>query len=194
MIPTLGCLSIFDIDDTLFHTTAQITVIKDGNVVDKLTNQQFNTYKLKLGESFDFSEFKDSIKFFNESTPINRMMTRANLLLHHSSTNPMNKVIIITARANFNNKELFLSTFRKHGFDIDKVRVERAGNIADVYDNAIKKSIIIRNYLNTNKFNETQLFDDNMDNLTEFLKLNREFPKINFQAFFANPDGSIIPK
>ena len=40
----LGRLSIFDIDDTLFHTTAKITVMKDGKVLKKLSNQEFNTY------------------------------------------------------------------------------------------------------------------------------------------------------
>lgn len=192
MTTTSGCLSIFDIDDTLFHTTAQIAVIKDNSIVDKLSNQQFNTYKLKLGESFDFSEFEDSTKFFNESTPINRMMMKAKILLRHSSKNPMNKVIIVTARSNFNNRELFLDTFRKYDFDIDKVRVERAGNITDIHDNAVKKFIIIRNYLNTNSYNKVRFFDDNIDNLTEFLKLRHEFPDIKFQAFFANPDGSVI--
>lgn len=40
-----GSLTIFDIDDTLFHTTAQIAVVKDGEVQKKLTNQEFNNYK-----------------------------------------------------------------------------------------------------------------------------------------------------
>jgi hypothetical protein len=120
------------------------------------------------------------------------MMMKAKILLRHSSKNPMNKVIIVTARSNFNNRELFLDTFRKYDFDIDKVRVERAGNITDVRDNAVKKFIIIRNYLNTNSYNKVRFFDDNIDNLTEFLKLRHEFPDIKFQAFFANPDGSVI--
>ena len=40
-------LSIFDIDDTLFHTTARIRVLKDGLVVRELTNQEFNNYTLQ---------------------------------------------------------------------------------------------------------------------------------------------------
>ena len=35
-----GGLTIFDIDDTLFHTTAKIAVVKDGND-DIVTGKQF---------------------------------------------------------------------------------------------------------------------------------------------------------
>jgi FMN phosphatase YigB (HAD superfamily) len=56
----LGGLTIFDIDDTLFHTTAQIAVMKDGKKIKDLTNQEYNTYKLKQGESYDYSQFRDS--------------------------------------------------------------------------------------------------------------------------------------
>lgn len=186
-----GTLNVFDIDDTLFHTTAKISVIKDGKVVKELSNQEFNTYQLKSGESFDFSQFRDSEKFYKESKPISRMLDKASIILKNSESNPLSKVVIVTARANFNDKNKFLDTFRKHNFDIDKVRVERAGNINDVHDVAFKKVIIIRNYINTNMFNKVRLFDDSMANLKAFLKLKTEFPKVQFEAYFANADGTI---
>jgi hypothetical protein len=188
---TLGRLSIFDIDDTMFHTTAQIAVKKDGKTIKKLTNQEFNNYKLATGESFDFSEFKDASKFYKESKPISRMINTASKLVSSTEKNPLNKVIIVTARANFDNRDKFLSTFRKHGFDIDKVRVERAGNINDNNVPAIKKVIIIREYLKTKQYSRVALFDDSMSNLREFLKLAKEFPMVRFNAYFAQPDGSI---
>ncbi len=186
-----GGLTIFDIDDTLFHTTAQIGVVKDGKVIKTLTNQEYNHYTAKAGETFDFSEFKDADKFYKESKPIARMMDKAKAILKNSENNPNSKVVIITARNDFNNKERFLATFRKHGFDIDKVRVERAGKISGEFIPAFKKAIIIRNYLNTKQFSRVRLFDDSMSNLKEFLKLKSEFPMVKFEAFFANPDGSI---
>jgi hypothetical protein len=42
-------LTVFDIDDTLFHTFVKIKVMKDGKEVESLTNQEFNVYKLKDG-------------------------------------------------------------------------------------------------------------------------------------------------
>jgi hypothetical protein len=186
-----GSLSIFDIDDTLFHTTAQIAVVKDGSVIKRLTNNEFNTYKLNAGESFDFSEFRDAHKFYTESKPIARMLEKAKIILKNSEKNPLSKVVIVTARANFDDKAKFLETFRKHGFDIDKVRVERAGNIEGEFIPAFKKAIIIRNYLKVGSYTKVRLFDDAMSNLTEFLKLKREFPDIKFEAYFAYPDGRI---
>jgi hypothetical protein len=186
-----GTLNVFDIDDTLFHTTAKISVLKDGKVVKELSNQDFNTYVLNPGEEFDFAQFRDSDKFYHESKPIGRMLDKASIILKRSEKNPNSRVVIITARANFNDKEKFLDTFRKHHFDIDKVRVERAGNINDVHDVAFKKVIIIRNYINTKLYNKVRLFDDSMANLKAFLKLKSEYPNIKFEAYFAKPDGSI---
>lgn len=187
----LGRLSIFDIDDTLFHTTAQIAVVKDGKVIKKLTNQEFNNYSLAAGESFNFDEFRNAAKFYKESKPISRMMETAKKLVAATEQNPLSRVIIVTARANFDNRDKFLATFRKHGFDIDKVRVERAGNITDNVIPAIKKVMIIREYLKTKQYSRVALFDDSMSNLREFLKLGREFPMVRFNAYFAQPDGSI---
>lgn len=183
-------LTIFDIDDTLFHTTAKIAVMKDGKVVRELDNQEFNHYTLKNGESFDFRQFRDAKKFNEESKPIEKMFKKAKAILRNA-TRKGSTVVIITARANFDDRDTFLDTFRKHGFDIDKVRVERAGNIEGEIVPAYKKYIIIRNYLNTKQFARVRLFDDSMTNLKVFLKLQEEFPDIKFEAFFANPDGSV---
>jgi hypothetical protein len=186
-----GGLTIFDIDDTLFNTTAKVAVVKNGRVARQLTSQQFNSYQLNLGEKFDFSQFADSDKFFRESTPISKMFNKAKAIVRNVQNKPNSKVVIITARNNFQDKNKFLATFRKYGFDIDKVRIERAGRIEGEMIPAFKKAIIIRNYLNTKAFSRVRLFDDSMSNLKEFLKLKKEFPNVMFEAFFANPDGSV---
>ena len=68
-------LHVFDIDDTLMHTTAQIHV-KDphGKVVRTLTNQEFNNHKLPKGHSYDFGEFRNAEKFNKESKPMPNMV------------------------------------------------------------------------------------------------------------------------
>jgi len=43
-------LTIFDIDETMFITKAKVKVVKNGKVIKKLDNQEFNTYKKKPGE------------------------------------------------------------------------------------------------------------------------------------------------
>lgn len=74
-------LTIFDIDDTLFHTTAEIKVVKNGKIVRSLNNQEFNNYELQPGESFDFGEFRDAEKFNQESRPIRPMIAKLKAML-----------------------------------------------------------------------------------------------------------------
>lgn len=50
---------LFDLDDTIIHTTAEIYIVRNGERVRKMSNGEFNDYVLKPGESFDFGEFDD---------------------------------------------------------------------------------------------------------------------------------------
>lgn len=60
-------ITFFDIDETIFHTFAKVYVKKGGKVLRKLDNQKFNSYKLKRGEAFDFTEFRDAAIFSKSS-------------------------------------------------------------------------------------------------------------------------------
>jgi len=142
-------------------------------------------------EEFDFKEFRDAEKFYNESKPIKGMMAKAKAILKNTLKNELSRVIIVTARDDFDDREKFLDTFRKYGFDIDRVRVERAGKIKDIRSTAISKMVIIRNYLNTKQFSRVRLFDDSTENLKAFLHLQKEFEDIKFEAYFVKEDGTI---
>lgn len=184
-----GTLTIFDIDETLFHTKAKVAVMKGGKVVRMLDNQEFNTYKLKAGESFDFREFKSAEVFRKTSTPIARMVEKAKILVK-SRNNAASRAIIVTARADFDDKEMFLQTFRDHGIPIDQMHVERSGNLG-ISSPAEAKKVVFRKYLNTKNYIKTRLYDDAMSNLKAFLELQEEYPNIEFEAWFVNPDGSV---
>ena len=56
---TSNKIILFDLDDTLINTVAEIGVVKNGRLIKRLPNDEFNDYVLKPGESFDFSEFAD---------------------------------------------------------------------------------------------------------------------------------------
>ena len=56
---------------------------------------------------------------------------------------------------------------------------------------AVKKAIIISQYLKTNKYSRVSLFDDSMDNLKEFLKLRSKFMMVRFNAYLVLPSGQI---
>lgn len=181
-------LTIFDIDDTLFHTTAQIKVIKDGKVIRSLTNQEFNNYELQPGEEFDFGEFRSAEKFARESEPIKPMINTLKRILDRAANT---KVIMLTARADFDDKDKFLNTFEKYGIDMSRVHVHRAGNLPGDEPPAYKKAVWVRKYLNTGKYNRVNLIDDSMTNLKVFKSLEQEYPNVDFDAYFVKPTGSV---
>jgi FMN phosphatase YigB (HAD superfamily) len=184
-----GTLTIFDIDETLFHTKAKVAVMKDGKVARMLDNQEYNTYKLKPGEEYDYKEFKSAEVFRKTSTPIVRMVEKAKAIVK-AKKNPHSKAIIVTARADFDDKQTFLQTFRDHGLPIDSMHVERSGNLG-MDSPAEAKKVVFRKYLNTRNYIKTRLYDDAMSNLKAFLELQSEYPGVEFEAWFVKPDGSV---
>jgi putative chitinase len=176
-------LVVFDIDDTLVHTQTKVHVVKDGEVVNSLNSHDFTHYKLKPGESFDFEDFRNAREFFEKSKPIIPMM---NQLKRDITTG--NKVVMVTARADFDDKELFLDTFRKYGVDIDKVHVYRAGNSKQGTTEERKKQII-NSLLNKDNYTKAIMYDDAKPNLHTFIELKKDHPRTKFYAWHVSLDG-----
>lgn len=105
-----GKILLFDVDDTLVHTTARIGVIKDGIIIKKISNKTFNNYNLKPGESFDFTEFAD-YKWLEKEIPTKYLNTLKREYKKGS------QIGILTARNSCNGIKRFL---KKHNIDIDK--------------------------------------------------------------------------
>jgi len=182
-------LTIFDIDDTLFHTDAKVYVKKDGKVVHTLDNQEFNTYKLKDGEEFDFGEFKSAKLFQQTSTPIGKMIKRAKAIIKKAVPKG-SKVIMATARSDFDDRDTFLDTFRAHGIDIDKIYVERAGNLG-LGSPAKNKKVVFKKYLKTGLYKRIRLFDDSKQNLNSFMSLAKKYPDTTFDAYLVGTGGNV---
>jgi len=187
-----GSLHVFDVDDTLFHTTAKIHV-KDssGKTVEKLSNSEFNDHKLPHGHSYDFKEFTSAHKFNKESKPIPKMLNKLKAIHSNIKQKPNSRVIMNTARADFDNKNKFLNTFRKHGVDIDNIHVHRAGNIPGDQFPAHKKVQIIKKYLDDNKIGSVHMYDDSKTNLKHFVGMKQDHPDVNFHGWHVKSDGSI---
>jgi hypothetical protein len=185
-------LHVFDIDDTLFHTHAKIHVKdKSGKTVQTLSNSEFNDHKLKPDHHYDFHEFRSSDKFQKTSTPIPRALKRIRAIHNNISQHPNSRVIMNTARADFDNKDKFLDTFRSHGVPVDHIHVHRAGNEVEGNLPAEKKNVVLRRYLNRQPYGKVHLYDDSKTNLHHFLALKKEYPNTEFHAWHAQPDGSI---
>ena len=186
-----GGLHMFDVDDTLFHTTAKIHVKdKTGKTVKTLDNKEFNTHTLEPDHHYDFHEFRSADKFHKESKPISKMIGKIKSIHKNVKDKPGSKVILNTARADFDDRETFLNKFRHHGIDIDDIHVERAGNIPGNEHPAEKKAQIVRNHLARKDYKHVTLYDDSLSNLKRLQKMKHEYPHVKFHAYHVQPDGS----
>ena len=188
-----GNLHVYDIDDTLFHTTAKVKVKQGNKEVASLSNSQYNYHKLPAGHEYDFSEFRSAHKFDTESKPVHRMLGHLKDTHTKVTTKRNGKVILNTARQDFDDRKTFLGTFKKHGVDIDNIHVHRAGNLAR--DNGLtvaqSKNEIIHRQLKSGQFHTVHLYDDNKTNLTHFLGLKEKHPNVKFKAHHVRADGTM---
>ena len=69
-------LTIFDIDDTIFKTDNKVYIVKNQKIKKKISSAEYAIYKLKEGESFDYSEFRDSRLFFQQARPIKEVLIK----------------------------------------------------------------------------------------------------------------------
>ena len=176
-------LIVFDIDDTLVHTSTKVKVMKDGKKIKELNSHEFTNYKLKDGEEFDFENFRNAKEFFDNAKPIIPMMNQLK-----RDINRGNKVVMVTARADFDDKELFLDTFRKYGINMNKVHVYRAGNMKGGSIEENKKKII-KTLMDDGKFGKVIMYDDSKANLNSFVSLKKDYPNTKFYGWHVSPDG-----
>ena len=204
-------ITFIDIDETVFKTFAKIKVIKDGKEILKLDNQEFNSYKLKDGESYDFGEFRSAELFNKTSIPIPQSVKRIKKMLSRiRETGSKSKIIFLTARSDFDDKVTFLKTFEEHGIsmDIKHVYVERAGNMKTGTIESKKKAIMLK-YLKEGIYRRARLIDDYKPNLKALLEIRDNLSKnvedkvrktynlsddeeaIKFWALWASPSGKL---
>jgi hypothetical protein len=176
-------LVIFDIDDTLVYTQTKVHVVKNGRVVNSLNSHDFTHYKLQPGEEFDFGDFRNAKEFFDNSRPNIPMMNQLK-----RDINTGNKVVMVTARADFDDRELFLDTFRKFGIDMNKVHVYRAGNSKQGTTEDRKKTII-KQLLDQDTYSKAIMYDDAKPNLHTFMELKKDHPRTRFYAWHVSLDG-----
>lgn len=178
-------LVIFDIDDTLVNTDTRVDVVRGGQVVHSLNSHEFTHYKLQPGEQFDFGRFRNAKEFFDQARPIVPMVNQLNRDIETG-----NKVIMVTARADFDNRDLFLSTFKRIGVDIDGVdHVYRAGNLTDRISTEEKKRRVIDRLLRQEHYDKVIMYDDSMPNLNAFISLKQDYPWTDFYAWHVDHSG-----
>ena len=179
MVYGLG-ITFIDIDETIFKTFAKIHILKNNKIIKKLSNQEFNKYKLQKDERYDFKEFKDGKLFLETSIPIKQTVELIKIISHKIlSAESKSKIIFLTARSDFKNKEEFLEAFRKQDIDIDNkelMYVERSGNIKEGSISEKKEKIILK-YLETGKYRRCRIIDDCEENINVLKKISENISK-----------------
>lgn len=183
-------LYVFDIDDTLFRTGARVIIMKDGRVVKKISPTEYNTYVLKPGESYDYGEFRSAEVFRKTAVPIDNVIEKARKIIGRS-VGGLDEVVFLTARGDFDDKNIFIKVFADHGIDIrNHAYVERSGNL-NLGSAAKNKRFILHKYLTSGRFRKIVLFDDSEQNITMFKALAKHYKSIKFVIYRVREDGSI---
>lgn len=159
---------VFDVDDTLVKSNAKVFVKKNGEIVNTLSSEEFNDYKLKKGETFSFEEFSDlnillsaDIKpYFNTLKREYERGVHISILTARSDSNMIHEFFIKKAGVDINPKLIFTigsdGDSDMSGMSISERKAECIKKLADYG----YKTLIF--------------FDDNVDNLTEVKKMGDE--------------------
>lgn len=178
----------FDIDETLFaHDHSKLRVhVKDpnGNRIQTLSNQEFNSHQLPPGHSYDFREFRSSDVFHQSASPIYSMINKMKELKKGGSS-----VEMLTARGDLDDKKKFGQFMDKYGIDITPgsgIHVRRAGNMEG--KPADTKAAHIADAIQKEGLSEVHLYDDSIDNINGMLKLKKQFPDVTFHGHHVEHD------
>jgi hypothetical protein len=157
---------LFDLDDTIIHTSAEIMVMKDNKIVKRISNKEFNDYTLKPGESFNFGEFDDPNILANEEFTKywKTLKTEYNKGTH---------IGILTARSNC---QMIYQFFKNRGIQIKKELIIAINDPELGLNGTIqeKKAEAI-SILAGSGYNLFIFFDDNEPNLRAAKNLERTY-------------------
>lgn len=107
---------IFDFDDTLVKTEAKVHIYKDGRRIKSLTPEEYNTYKLKKGETQNMDDFVDP-RIIMAAKPYKMWPALANIDNAKKQGRSTSDIYILTARAPQARLAIH-NFFRRQGIDI----------------------------------------------------------------------------
>jgi len=169
-------LHAFDMDETLLaHDHKHLKIhVRDaqGKLIRSLTNQEFNKYKLKPGEHYDFKDFKSAKILGQSAQPIKPMINRLNNLKRRGF-----KTEIVTARSDLDNKQQVRKHLMRYGINIDTTHLRRAGNIEGT-STGDRKRRVLSDLIKKHGYREVHLYDDDIGNHKHFAKLKQDHPGV----------------
>lgn len=158
---------IFDMDDTILKSASTIDVYKNGKLIRQLSTSEFNDYKLKPGEEFDFSQFNS----------VEGLLSAELLPYWDTLVREYNKgthIAIVTARSDKYAVQEFLT---KNHINIKEPLIIAVNDIHSYYqgNTAERKKQAIEEIVAVG-YKTLIFFDDNDDNLKFAKQLEDEYP------------------
>ena len=103
-------------------------------------------------------------------------------------------MITLSARSKTTDKNLFLKKFQKYGIDMNMAKSHSvfAGELS--LPTAKAKAAVLDKCLGTRRFNTIFMYDDNKQNLNEFLKLQIKYKDVTFHAYMVDHKTGKISK
>jgi hypothetical protein len=157
-------LRVFDFDDTLAKSDANIYVTNKDGVKNTLTPAQFALYDPKPGDKFNFKEFSSVIK---KARPIQQNITR----LKQAASKPNIRTTILTARL----LGYPVKKYLKDNFNLD-VYVVALGDA-----NPQKKADWIEKQIQ-NGYTDIEFIDDSIKNIQAVDKLKTKHPDVDLKT------------
>ena len=159
---------LFDVDNTLIKCDIYVYVKKGDKIVRKLDTQGYNTYKLKDGETYDYTEFNDENLLYNNSKFLKYWDTLKRE--YKKGTH----IGILTARSK---QDMFYNFFKNNGinikhelvFAVNDPKMKLKGTSIET-----KKAEIIGKLVKWG-YNTIVFFDDNDENLRTAKKLENKY-------------------
>jgi len=173
-------LYAFDLDDTLvWHdgpSRARIRVRNENDkVVRVLETYQINSHKLKENQYYDLDEFNSSFRFARSVKPIRLVIQE-----YKEAIESGHKTVIITARADMDDKHEFGRALKSVGIDFIETKVYRVGNFTHLPEG---KAQIISNLIDSEGYDEVFFYDDALKNLRAVRKISKNYSNVTFHIF-----------
>jgi hypothetical protein len=161
---------VFDFDETLVKTKAQIYVYRDGKYIKGLTSHEYNLYHKKPDETFDFRDFNDPLLVLN-ATKFKMWPLLTKIYFDNLNGLSSTDIYILTARESTVKASIY-TYLKRNKIIMPEENIITVGDFKGL-DNSIKKKEILKNL--KQQYQSIMFYDDSIDSI----KLAGEIPGIN---------------
>ena len=159
-LPVITTCFVFDFDDTLVVTDARIKIYRNKAFLRALTPKEFNVYKLKKGEVYDFREFDDREHILNAKKY--KMWPTLKKVNNSIKEGKPAFIYILTARGNVT-KAYIYEFLKRNGIEIDMHHILTVGDHHPTSSVSVEKHQALTKLVS--EYSKVFFFDDDRKNI-----------------------------